>query len=99
GATARPIRVEPVALSRATRGSSTSASPTAAPPRTTADNPAGAPTRSAADAASAWQASAVSSVFSDGFHTTGSPQTKASAAFHDHTATGKLNALMTPTTP
>ena len=60
---------------------------------------AGAPTRRAASATSAWQASAVSSVFSDGFHTTGSPQTKASAAFHDQTATGKLNALMTPTTP
>ena len=35
----------------------------------------------------------------DGFHTTGSPQTKASAAYHDHTATGKLKALITPTTP
>ena len=44
-------------------------------------------------------ASAVSGVFSDGFHTTASPQTKASAAFHDHTATGKLKAEMTPTTP
>ena len=59
----------------------------------------GAPTRRAASAISAWQASAVSSVFSDGFQTTGSPQTKASAAFHDHTATGKLKALITPTTP
>ncbi len=38
----------------------------------------------------AWTARAVSTVFSDGFHTTGSPQTKASAAFHDHTATGKI---------
>ena len=28
-----------------------------------------------------WQASAVSGVFSDGFQITGSPQTKASAAF------------------
>ena len=48
---------------------------------------------------SAGSASAVSGVFSDGFHTTASPQTSASAAFHAHTATGKLNALMTPTTP
>ena len=39
----------------------------------------------------------MSGVFSDGFQTTESPQTSASAAFHDHTATGKLNALMTPT--
>ena len=44
-------------------------------------------------------ASAVSGVFSEGFHTTGLPQTKASAAFHDQTATGKLKAVMTPHTP
>ena len=36
---------------------------------------------------------------SDGFHTTGSPQTSARAVFHDQTATGKLKALITPTTP
>ena len=47
----------------------------------------------------ACMASAVSGVFSDGFHTTESPQTRASAAFHDHTATGKLKAEITPTTP
>ncbi len=41
----------------------------------------------------------MSGVFSDGFQTTASPQTSASAAFHDHTATGKLNALMIATTP
>ena len=28
-----------------------------------------------------------------------SPQTQAMALFHAHTATGKLNAEMTPTTP
>ena len=39
----------------------------------------------------------MSGVFSEGFQTTGSPQTNASAAFHDHTATGKLKAEMTPT--
>ncbi len=44
-------------------------------------------------------ASAVSGVFSDGFHTTASPQTSASAAFQAQTATGKLKAEMTPTTP
>ena len=38
-------------------------------------------------------------VTSDGFHTTESPHTNASAAFHDHTATGKLNAEMTATGP
>ncbi len=44
-------------------------------------------------------ASAVSGVFSDGFQTTGLPHTSASAAFHAQTATGKLNAVMMPTTP
>ena len=39
----------------------------------------------------------MSGVFSDGFQTTASPQTMARAKFHDHTATGKLKALMTPT--
>ena len=38
-------------------------------------------------------------VFSEGFQTTASPQTKASALFQAHTATGKLKAEMTPTTP
>ena len=38
----------------------------------------------------------MSSVFSDGFQTTLSPQTSASAPFHDQTATGKLKAEMTP---
>ena len=38
-------------------------------------------------------------VRSDGFQITGLPQTSASAAFHDQTATGKLKAEMTPTGP
>jgi hypothetical protein len=44
-------------------------------------------------------ASAVSGVFSEGFQTTASPQTSASAAFQLQTATGKLKAEITPTTP
>ena len=99
GAISRPIRVDPVALTRATRGSSTRASPAAAAPMISELTAPGAPTRFAASTARAWQASAVSRVFSDGFQTTASPHTNASVAFHDHTATGKLNALMTPTTP
>jgi len=46
-----------------------------------------------------WQARAVSGVFSDGFHSRVLPQTSAIAAFHDHTATGKLNAVMMATGP
>src|SRR5438477_12142987 len=42
---------------------------------------------------------AVSGVFSDGFQIVASPQTAASAAFHDQTATGKLNAVITATIP
>ena len=38
-------------------------------------------------------------VFSDGFQMMLSPQTSASAAFHDHTATGKLKAVIMPVTP
>ena len=44
-------------------------------------------------------ASALSGVVDDGFQITVSPHTAASAAFHDHTATGKLNDEMTPTGP
>ena len=44
-------------------------------------------------------ASAVSGAFSDGFQTMLLPQTSASAAFQDQTATGKLNAEMIPVTP
>src|SRR5438093_11708948 len=42
---------------------------------------------------------AVSGVFSDGFQIVASPQTAASAAFQDQTATGKLKAVMTATSP
>src|SRR5690242_12860916 len=38
-------------------------------------------------------------VFSEGFQTITSPQTSANIAFHDQTATGKLNADITPTIP
>ena len=95
GATARPIRVEPVADTIATPSWAASAAPTSAPPCTTWLSPAGAPTSAAARASRASHASAVSGVLSDGFQITGSPATSARAAFHDHTATGKLNAVMT----
>ena len=44
-------------------------------------------------------AMAVSGVPLAGFHTVASPHTAASAAFQLQTATGKLKALITPTTP
>ena len=97
-----PCAVEPVAETSGTRGSSTSASPTSRPPmsdRATGRRGRIAEARERRARSSACTASAVSGVFSDGFQTTGSPQTSASAAFHAHTATGKLKAVMTPTTP
>ncbi|SHT56033.1 Uncharacterised protein [Mycobacteroides abscessus subsp. abscessus] len=81
------------------RGSSTSCSPTSRPPWINRLTCGGAPTSAAARSKSAWQATAVNGVSSEGFHTTVSPQTRAIAVFHDQTATGKLNAEMTPTTP
>ena len=99
GPTSRPIRVEPVAESSATPGCPTSASPASGPPSTTCDRPAGAPCSASACRSTAWQASEVRGVSSEGFQTTGSPQTSATAVFHDHTAAGKLNAEITPTTP
>jgi len=100
GATARPIRVDPVALTSGTSGFPASACPSSGPPRMTAESPGGIPSRPfAARSSSAWHARAQSGVFSEGFQTSVSPHTRAIAAFHAHTATGKLKALMMPTTP
>src|SRR5687768_9943213 len=92
-ATALPIRTEPVAEIRGNFGDSANRCPTSAPPITRLEIAGGT---SAASASvrwnSAWHAIAHSGVFSEGFHTTGSPHTHAIAAFHAHTATGKLNA-------
>ncbi len=95
------MAVEPVADTSATRRSATIASPVARPPISKEDSPSGAstPKRAMARPTSACTASAVSGVFSDGFHSTLLPHTNASAAFQAHTATGKLNAEITPTTP
>src|SRR5690606_25794116 len=46
-----------------------------------------------------WHAIPHNGVFSLGFQTQTSPQTHASIAFQLHTATGKLNADIIPTTP
>src|SRR2546430_8072650 len=90
---------EPVALTSATLGSSTSCPPAALSPRISGCTPLATPASAAAAATSAWQASEVSGVSADGFHTTVSPQTSATAVFQAQTAAGKLNAEITPTTP
>ena len=100
GASSLPICVEPVAETSGIRGSSASWTARSAPPITSSASPSGTPpNRSAARSNSDMHASAVSGVRSDGFQITGSPQTKASAAFQLHTATGKLKALITATGP
>ena len=100
GASSRPMRVEPVALTTGMRASFANNSPTSRRPRTTCVRLAGAlPNFFTARSNSACVASAVSGVFSLGFQITLSPQTSASAAFHAHTATGKLKAEITATGP
>ena len=101
GPTARPIAVEPVAESKRDRADRRPAlrRPRGRPGRIGAGPSGASPNRSSARSASAITASALSGVFSLGFQITGSPQTSASAAFHAHTATGKLKALMTQHRP
>ncbi|MCY1543750.1 hypothetical protein D9M68_795800 [compost metagenome] len=100
GPTSRPMRVLPVALTSGTRGSSTSTAPAWRSPMTNWLRPDGAaPNAFMATSSRAWQASAVSGVFSDGFQITALPQTSARAVFQAQTAVGKLKALITPTTP
>ena len=73
-----------------------------APPITTLEMPGQCVAnirRAALSARCCWQAIALSGVFSDGFHTIGSPHTRPIIAFQAHTATGKLNAEITPTGP
>src|SRR5690606_7880439 len=74
-------------------------SPIVLSPCTKQEMPSGIPLRASTSVMIAWQATAVIGVFSDGFHTHTSPHTQAMAAFQLHTATGKLNAEMTPTMP
>src|SRR5699024_11376229 len=92
GPTSRPIRTEPVADTSSTRGSSSRISPTARSPTSTWLTSGDWPHSSNARERSSFAPSADSSASSDGFHTTGSPHTIASAVFHAYGATGKLNA-------
>ena len=98
GAISAPMRSDPVALTSATSELSTSTSPSRAPAMTSRCT-AGAPQSDAARSSKAEHAIEVRGVIGEGFHTMVSPQTKATAVFQDHTAAGKLNAVMRPTTP
>ena len=82
------------------RRSCSSRSPTVEPRPTASEKMAGSyPFARATSAAMRVQAIAVSGVWLDGFHSVASPHTAAMAAFQLHTATGKLKAEITPTTP
>src|SRR3546814_2506777 len=85
-----PIRVEPVAETSAILGSFAIISPVSRPPARSPDTPSGTLFSLKTAAAIFWQATAVSGVFSEGFHIQTSPHTQAIIAFHDQTATGKL---------
>ena len=95
------MRTEPVADTSGRSRDAANAWPTSGPsPITRFTTPRGTSGISASTLCTMpWHAIAESGVFSEGFQTTGSPQTKAIIAFHDQTATGKLNAVMTPTGP
>ena len=99
-ATFRPMLTEPVAETKEIRASSANFWPTVLRSPTSRVKIAGsAPVSRQTRSQIFVTATAVSGVFSDGFQTVASPQTAASAAFHDQTATGKLNAVITATTP
>ncbi len=98
-ATRRPTAVEPVNEMSGRRRSRSICSPTVRPGPTTSEKMPGTPWSAVTRFAMCCTAMAVSGVGSAGFQTTGSPHTAAIAAFQDQTATGKLNAVMTPTGP
>src|SRR5882724_11940141 len=94
------MRVEPVAETRGMRRSAASFLPIEGPSPINKQNMAGsAPVCWQTRSAILITAIAVSGVFSDGFQIVESPQIAASAAFQDQTATGKLNAVITATSP
>ena len=98
-ATWRPICVEPVKEISGMRASFSIFSPMSLPwPHSSVKMPV-RPWSAITEFAIVCTATAQSGVGSAGFQMIGSPHTAASAAFQDHTATGKLNAVMTPTGP
>ena len=93
------MAVEPVNEISGSRASCSMASPIVRPEPTASVKMPVRPWSAITRLAMCCTAIAVSGVGSAGFQITVSPQTAAIAAFHDHTATGKLNAVITPTGP
>src|SRR5208337_2307757 len=95
-----PIATLPVAEISGSRLSAASRPPISSPePTTTFKSPSGKPQSFTTRAAIMFAAMAQSGTLLDGFQTTVSPAISASMAFQDHTATGKLNAVITPAGP
>ncbi|SHU73441.1 Uncharacterised protein [Mycobacteroides abscessus subsp. abscessus] len=91
----RPTPVEPVNVRASTRLSFTMASPTPVSPTTRFNTPGGSPA-----ASNAWaRRMANSGTVLAGFHSTALPYTNAGAIFQAGMAIGKLNGVITPTTP
>ena len=97
--TMRPTLVEPVKLISGMRWSSTKLCAMSVPASLNRKNRSGKPAAFSASLQIFIDAIADSGVFGDGFQIEMSPQIAARNAFHAHTATGKLNALMMPTRP
>ncbi len=98
-ATCLPMRMDPVAEIRGRRSSLVIHSPTSLSPVTRLKIPSGRSFSLSTSATMFCTATAHNGTFSEGFQIITSPQTAAIIAFQDHTATGKLNAVMMPTGP
>src|ERR1700737_5389624 len=95
-----PIWTEPVAEINGMRRSAANFCPTVLRSPISKEKIAGsAPVSRQTPSAIFVTAIALSGVFSDGFQNVASLQTAASAAFHDQTATGQLNAILTARPP
>ena len=94
------MRTLPVAETSGMRRSCISASPIVGPePATRFRMPSGRSLPFSTGHISCSAAMALRAAFEDGFQTTVSPHTRAIKAFQDHTASGKLKAVITPTGP
>ena len=94
--TSLPTRFDPVNEIIRTRGSSTIAMPTSAPPPSTCSTPGGIP---ASSKSRARITPPLTGVFGSLFRTTALPSTSAGASERIASTIGKFHGVMTPTTP
>src|SRR5579875_1455188 len=94
-----PVEVDPVNDTRGILLSCDMRLPISFPDPQTSENMGGAPLVSRVSARSFITPIATRAAFVDGFQSTASPQAAAIIEFQDHTADGKLKAVITPTIP